>query len=211
MIETFVIAIVVGFMLGGLPFGYWIALVAGAGDIRQRGSGNTGATNVWRVIGATAGSSTLILDIGKGVAAVLVASALSASPEYAEYLKVSAGLSSIAGHIFSPFLGFRGGKGVNTSLGVFATLLPQETAVALVAFLIVVASTRYISLGSVVAAIALFLAALVETLFDYHAPAPVYLALTSVVASLIVFAHRSNLARIFSGSENKFNWRGKSA
>ncbi|HSG98800.1 MAG TPA: glycerol-3-phosphate 1-O-acyltransferase PlsY [candidate division Zixibacteria bacterium] len=202
-------ALLCGYLLGSLPFGYWLARLWGAGDIRRSGSGNTGATNVWRVAGKAPGLLTLALDIGKGCAAVALATALVEDPSALEPARLGAGAAAVLGHMYSPLLKFRGGKGVNTALGVFAILLPVETAVAVGAFVLTVLLSRMISLGSIVAALTLAGVVIVERVSGYHAPPEIYLPVAIALAVAIIFAHRANIRRLLKGTENKFSFSGK--
>lgn len=209
----FVACLVAAFLLGGIPFGLIIGYLAGGGDIRAQGSGNIGATNVWRVVGPTAALAVFIGDIGKGALAVFLARWLyhSSWPIPVSTAAVAVGAAAILGHVFSPYLRFRGGKGVNTALGVFAGLLPLEIAAGLIAFLIVVAAFRYVSLGSLVGAV-VFVAAVWVRRYGYHdSITPLYLAVASLAGLLILFTHRHNLKRLAAGTEPRFRWRKTSA
>ena len=149
------IPIVLSYLLGSIPFGYLIVSAKTGGDIRQTGSGGTGATNVSRRAGKAAGILTLVFDALKGVAAVLIARLLLTHQEHALWWIGFAGLVAIIGHIFPVWLGFRGGKGVATGVGVFLVLTPLAVLVAGLLFLIIVALTRYVSLGSMIGALSI--------------------------------------------------------
>lgn len=186
------------------------------GDIRQTGSGGTGATNVTRRAGKAAGVLTLLLDALKGAAAVLFAmwvlSAPAVGPQRGvsldtphEWWVVAAGLAVMIGHIFPVWLKFRGGKGVATGVGVFLVLMPAVVAIAALIFVATILLTRYVSLGSMVAALSIP----VLTLLKHKFISPGYdLAPTMTVAVLgallIVFAHRENVGRLVQGQESKF-------
>jgi glycerol-3-phosphate acyltransferase PlsY len=167
-------------------------------DIRTEGSGNAGATNVLRSHGRVLGLAVAGLDIAKGAAAVLLVRALTADPRYA----AAAGLAVVAGHVFPIFYGFRGGKGVATAVGAFAVLAPPATVVCVGVFIVVVAATRYVSLGSVVAMV--LLPPIAGMLF--RAPRAV-VAAAAAVAVLIVIKHRENLRRLALGEERKLGGR----
>jgi glycerol-3-phosphate acyltransferase PlsY len=199
------------FMIGSVPTGYIIAKAKGV-DIRGAGSGNVGATNVNRVLGASAGLYTLIGDIFKGllgVSLVYLADAvlidvrdLQTIPAVylqPSYYAASVGFSTIAGHCFSPFLGFKGGKGVATSLGVFLLVCPLYLLVAVVIFAILVSLTRYVSLGSLSAAATL---PLVVLIFE-GTQNEVLLISTLCTTALVFFRHQGNIKRLISGTENK--------
>jgi len=187
---------VLGYLIGSIPFALVLARQRGL-DLRKVGSGNLGAANVFRASGATAGVLVAVLDIGKGAVSVLVAEQLSDGPAW----PAVAGLAAIVGHVYPIWLRFRGGKGVATACGVFAVLTPLAAAPALAAFLATVWITRYISLGSVVASVVL-----PPLTYVTGSSAPVVAA--GVAASiLIVFRHRSNLARLASGTERRIGAR----
>jgi glycerol-3-phosphate acyltransferase PlsY len=205
----FFVAALVGYLIGAIPFGYIIARIYGIRDIRLVGSGNVGAANVWRSAGPSAGILVLIFDIGKGVAAVLVASFMPATDTVIEYLKLTAGFAAVMGHVFPVYLSFRGGKGVNTALGVMITLLPVEALIALTAFIITVVVSRYISLGSVLASIAFFAVVLIRWLLDFSGTHTVYVPASFLLVVLIVLAHRSNIKRLLSGDENRFSFHSR--
>lgn len=203
---TLFLYIVIAYMLGGLPFGLAAGYLAGCGDIRKQGSGNIGATNVWRVAGPTAAVFVFVCDIAKGVAAVLLVS-LFASNTWSVSVATAAlagGVAAVLGHTFSPFLKFRGGKGVSTALGVFLSLLPAETGIAFAVFLIVVLLSRYISLGSIIGAL-VFAAILWIERYAMGKPVELtYIIAATVVAALIVLTHRQNIRRLWQGTESRF-------
>ena len=204
-----ILAILIGYLLGSIPFGYLTARLYGIDDIRQYGSGNIGATNAWRVAGPSAGLLVTICDIGKGVLAVVVASRIGGDVLSLEYVKLIAGMAAIVGHLFPVFFLFRGGQGVNTALGVMLTLLPVQALIALGVFIVAVAVSRYISLGSILAATALFLSVLITWLADLSDVHPVYVVTTFILALLIIYAHRSNIKRLIAGNENRFSFSSK--
>jgi acyl phosphate:glycerol-3-phosphate acyltransferase len=198
------IVIFVSYLLGSIPFGYLIVNAKTGGDIRQTGSGGTGATNVSRRAGKAAGVFTLILDALKGAAAVIVARIVLSGDENAAWWIAAAGIVAMLGHIFPVWLGFRGGKGVATAVGVFAVLAPLALLCAGVLFAIVVWNTRYVSLGSIIGAVSVPMFICVQSLIQ---PIPDMLPIfvSSVVgAGLIVFAHRANIERLREKTENKF-------
>ncbi len=190
------LAAVTGFLLGSIPFSYLLARVYGGLDIRAVGSGNVGATNVARVAGWRLGVVALLLDAAKGAAAALAGCSF-AGPEQATAAGAIAGGAAILGHVFTPWLGFRGGKGVATGAGVFAVLAPMPLGIALAAFAAAVALSRMISLGSVSAAVMLPIAALVLRL-----PGPSVL-LAFGAGMLILFTHRTNIARMLQKTESR--------
>jgi glycerol-3-phosphate acyltransferase PlsY len=196
--------LVLAYLLGGIPFGWLVSRAFGVTDIRAHGSGNIGATNVWRTLGPKAALWVYLGDIGKGVVAVLIARAVEQDILSRDYFLVLTALATVAGHVFSIYLSFRGGKGVNTALGVMMSLLPWHTLIALAIFIVTVAASKYISLGSVLASITLFLATVTEKLTFSPDLSAIYTVLTALIMFLMIFTHRANLARIRSGTENKF-------
>lgn len=211
---TILAGILISYLLGAIPVGLIVARLAGVGDIRRHGSGNIGATNVWRTAGFKVAIWVFILDIGKGVAAVLlgryIATAYSVAPFAIEHFMVLCGIAAILGNVFPIFLAFKGGKGVNTSLGVMATLLPLQTAIAFAVFLIVVLTTRFISLGSILAGVTLATVVIVQRVMFDMPIADVYVAVSLLLAVLVIFTHRQNIVRLVSGTENRFSARSHS-
>jgi glycerol-3-phosphate acyltransferase PlsY len=190
---TRIIVVVVAYLLGSIPFGYLIVRRKMGADIRQTGSGGTGATNVTRRAGKAAGVLTLLLDAAKGSAAVLIARAIAGD----DWLIAAAAIAALVGHMFPVWLGFRGGKGVATGVGIFLVLAPIALLCAGVIFVAIVALTRYVSLGSIIAAI--LIPVFVWLLSDLR---PLFVA-AIVGAALIIFAHRGNIQRLMSGTESR--------
>ena len=189
-----VLPVFAGYLLGSISFAVWLVRRRTGGDIREVGSGNAGATNVLRAHGKGLAALVALADVAKGAAAVFVARAFTADPRVA----AAAGLAAIVGHVFPLFYGFRGGKGVATSVGAFLVLAPLATAVCLGVFVLVVAATRYVSLGSIVAMC--LLPPVAGLLFQ--APRPVVMAAAGA-ALLIVLKHTENLKRLARGEERK--------
>lgn len=188
------ISVVIGYLVGSIPFALVLARRWGTGDLRQVGSGNVGAANVVRASGLKPGLLVAILDMSKGMAGVLIVQRLFGSLDAAAL----AGFAAIVGHIYPVWIGFRGGKGVATACGVFVVLAPIAATAALVSFVICVWKTRFVSLGSVLASVMVPLLAWVT-----RDPAAV-VAAGSAAAALIVFRHRSNLRRLWTGTERRF-------
>lgn len=193
--------VVLAYLLGSLPFGYVLVKLRGAGDVRARGSGSTGATNVARTLGPGAGLLVLALDAGKGYAAVWLAARLS---EGDLRWTAAAGVAAILGHSFPVFIRFRGGKSVATGLGVFLFLTPLAVAVCLGVWLSALAIWRYVSLSSMLATAAYPVLAYAL----YHPALPVLLA-GVVGACIIVLRHHENIRQLMAGTENKFALRRK--
>jgi len=190
---TRIVIVIVAYLIGSIPFGYLIVRRKIGADIRQTGSGGTGATNVSRRAGKAAGILTLLLDAAKGSVAVLIAKAVAGD----DWVIAAAAIAALVGHIFPVWLGFRGGKGVATGVGIFLVLAPVALLCAGVVFVAIVALTRYVSLGSIVAAI--LIPVFVWLLSDLR---PLLIA-AIVGAALIVFAHRGNIQRLASGTESR--------
>jgi glycerol-3-phosphate acyltransferase PlsY len=180
-------SILIGYLAGSLPIGYLVAQSAGGVDLRRVGSGNVGATNVYRSAGLPTAIAVMIADMGKGAGAVLLAGGGASA--------AAAGVAAVVGHVYPVWLGFRGGKGVATASGVFGVLSPLPTLVAAAAFAAVVARSRFVSLGSVVATIVL---PIVEWLTPGRRSVDIG---ATVVAVLILFRHRGNIARLRSRTE----------
>jgi glycerol-3-phosphate acyltransferase PlsY len=207
-----VLVIILAYLLGSIPFGYLIVRAKEGGDIRETGSGGTGATNVSRRAGKAAGVLTLLLDVLKGAAAVLIAmwwlnatTGTDGSNNSNAWLVAAAAIAVMVGHIFPVWLKFRGGKGVATGVGVFLVLMPAVVGIAAFIFVAIVLLTRYVSLASMVAAASIPLLALLRFTFvsadNNFAP-----LITSAVfgATLILLAHRKNVVRLIQGQESKF-------
>ena len=190
-----VLAVTIGYFVGSVPFAFLLARRRGI-DLRLVGSGNIGATNVLRTSGVATAVIAMCLDAVKGALAVLVAQWVAAEPT----TPVAAGLASIVGHLYPVWLRFRGGKGVATAAGVFSVLTPIAFGVSSVVFVLAVWVTRYISVGSIAAAITLAIVAITDS--------PSMVAIGAVVAALIILhRHRSNLARLIAGTERRVGQR----
>jgi glycerol-3-phosphate acyltransferase PlsY len=186
------------YLVGSIPFSFLVARYWGVTDVRRVGSGNVGATNVMRSAGAVPGALALLLDVAKGVAAVLAVARLGGLD-----LAGLAAASAVVGHTYPLWLGFRGGKGVATGAGAFLPLAPVATAVGLLVFAVTLAATRYVSAGSVAGSLALAIAA-----FLTGQPPGVAWAAAGV-ALLVVWKHRGNLARIAGGTESRLGRPGR--
>ena len=192
--------VLAGYLLGSIPFGYLLVRMRSGGDIRAMGSGNIGATNVARTAGWSVGVATLLLDAGKGFLAVWLAGHYSAGN--IRFI-MFAGLAAILGHVFPVWLGFAGGKGVATALGVFLAVCWPAAAAAVVLFLIVVMFWKYVSLASVSAAAAL--PVLFYLLYaPGHAPPTTVSASTILAAAIVIIKHRNNIDRLLAGTEPRF-------
>ncbi len=185
--------VLVGYLLGSLPLGLWLARRWSGVDPRRAGSGNSGATNVYRVSGLRLGLAVMAVDMAKGIGAVLLA-ARSGVPEGTA---VAAGVAAVVGHVFPVWLRGRGGKGVATACGAFSVLAPLATALATLAFVATVAATRVVSAGSLAAILILPSVALVA-----GAPRAVTLG-ALVTAALVAWRHRANIGGIWDGTERR--------
>jgi acyl phosphate:glycerol-3-phosphate acyltransferase len=203
---TLVLVLIASYLLGSIPFGYLAGRLAGI-DIRKAGSGNIGATNVVRVLGKGYGYPVFVLDFLKGLGAVKISIAIATAmrPESgsSEMFGVLAAASSVIGHSFPPWLKFRGGKGVATSAGALFGLMPVATLIGVIIWILVFWLTRYVSLASAAAAIALPLVIFIMTrLNQSHGKALFYSTLC--IAALVIWRHRSNLSRLMRGREPRF-------
>jgi glycerol-3-phosphate acyltransferase PlsY len=199
-------ALASGYLIGGVPFGYLAAHFRGV-DIRAIGSGNIGATNVGRALGRWWGTVVLLLDIAKGFLPVFLLAPFVAAEigsGNVELVRVATGLGTILGHVFTPYLGFRGGKGVATSIGVFAALCSYWVAIPLVAYGLVRKLSGYVSAGSITLAALLPLAAWLQFRLPLSGEAAGWytIAFAVLVGILILLRHSSNIARLVSGTEH---------
>lgn len=185
------------YLIGSIPSSFILGKLFKGIDLRKEGSGNLGATNALRVLGVKLGVLTLVLDIIKGIFAVFFASKINATPV------MLFGFFAVVGHVFPVYLKFQGGKGVATSAGVFLAALPLPTVFALATFILIVVFTKYVSLGSLTAALVLILSQLYFssfTIFQFET------VLTIIVAGFIVYKHRENIKRLLKGNENKLKF-----
>jgi glycerol-3-phosphate acyltransferase PlsY len=194
------VALAAAYFLGSVPFAIVLVRLFRGVDVRTQGSGNAGATNVLRTAGKALAAGTMLLDIGKGVLAVLLMQAVTYD---ARWLGAAAVFVTL-GHVFPVWFAFRGGKGVATAIGSFGVLAPGAVLAVVAAFVLVVATTRFVSLGSVTAACLLPLA--MRLLF--HAPDPEVVA-AAATTFLLVVSHRANITRLLAGTERRLG-RGDS-
>jgi acyl phosphate:glycerol-3-phosphate acyltransferase len=186
--------LIVGYGVGSLPLGYLIASGTMRIDLRTVGSGNVGAANVHRTAGLSLALLVVCLDVAKGAGSVLIAARVTPGAVG----PIAAGVAAIIGHAYPVWLRFRGGKGVATACGVFWILAPTATSIAAVAFIATVWATRYVSLGSLVATVAL-------PLLAWMTSAPATVVVGGIVAALLILErHRDNLARLHHGTERRF-------
>jgi len=190
---TFAVMLVAAYLLGSIPTGLLLGKIRGV-DVRKEGSGNIGATNLYRTVGRSVGAMTLVGDCLKGAIPVLLVKYYALPVEYAAWV----GLAAFCGHVFSLFLMFKGGKGVATALGVFLVLSPLAVAFALAVFVGLMLVWRYVSLGSIMAAAVMPLAvALLQgdrTIF----------LVTLIISAVVIIKHHENIKRLLAGTENRF-------
>lgn len=195
------LTLTMAYLLGSIPFGYVLVRLFRHQDVRATGSGNIGATNVARSGGKGLGLLTLLLDALKGYLAVILAMHLAPSTLHGPSpLAVAAAVTAVLGHVFPVWLGFRGGKGIATALGVFVALVPWVAVAALVLFILVVATTRLVSLGSILAAVAIPIFALL--LVPKRSAA--LLAGLTCISLVSIIKHRANIVRLLQGTESRF-------
>ena len=205
MLISYIFGIVISYLVGSIPFGYVIAIAKGV-DVRKEGSGNIGATNVGRVLGRKFGAIIFVLDLLKGFVVVLLVPILVSDIEFPatsdKLLVILCGLCVLLGHAFPVYLKFKGGKAVATSFGVFIWLAPIPVAIAFGVWILTVIVSRYVSLGSMVGAIAL-MGGVIGLGSSPFGSGKYLTALSIAVAILIIIKHISNIKRIIAGTESR--------
>lgn len=212
---SLVLTIIACYLIGAIPFGIIVSKIFRGFDIRTQGSGNMGSTNAFRVLGWKLGLLVQVLDIAKGIGAIVLASFLfsglpfhNATPfQDITIFRIIAGVSAVLGHIFTVFAGFKGGKGISTAAGMLIGIAPIELAVAFGAFLLVVTLSGYVSLGSVIAAVIFpFTMFLRENAFGVDITGYHTLIIFSILLSvLLIYTHRMNIQRLIEKRENRFD------
>ena len=200
---------IMAYILGSIPTAVWLGRLFFDLDVRDHGSGNAGATNTFRVLGKKVGIPVLLIDIFKGYAAVNLAFIVAQdySTERLVNLQLALGLLAVLGHIFPVFAGFRGGKGIATLLGLVIGVHPQGALIAMGIFLVVFLTSRYVSLGSMVAAVSFpFIMVLV-----YHVTIPSLLIFSFFIAILVLVTHQKNIERLLRNEESRARIRLKSS
>jgi glycerol-3-phosphate acyltransferase PlsY len=206
MYMNFIIFGCLAYLLGSIPSAVWIGKTWYGIDVRQHGSNNAGATNMFRVLGKNAGISVLFIDIFKGFLAVYIPVLVFLEsdyliPEKLIHIQLVAAISAVLGHVFPIFAGFKGGKGVSTSLGIIIGIHPPTAFVCLSLFLIVFLTTKFVSFGAICSSIAFPI-----VLVFIFKTTDFYLILFSIFLSFaVIFAHRKNIVRLVKGEENKMN------
>lgn len=204
-------ALGLGYLSGSLPWGLWLPRWLKGVDVRTLGSLNLGATNVYRTLGPALGVTVLLLDIAKGALPVWLVPGLGVSagfPGGDEWCRIGVALAAVLGHVFTVFAGFKGGKGVATSAGVLLSLSPPAFGIVALVFAVTVATTRYISLGSMLGAVTFATALAFLAPGGVHSPS---FGFGVVVAVLVIVRHKENIARLVRGEERRFSFRGGSA
>ena len=194
-IGLLIIVFAVGYILGSIPSGLLLGKWLWNIDLREHGSHNIGATNAWRTLGKVPGIIVFLADFVKGALAVYIGTALMAT--VSPLGGVVGGMAAIIGHTFSLFLGFKGGKGVATAIGVISMLMPKLTVILFVVWFVIVYISRYVSLGSIIAGV---LAPILAYSFSYP---PEYIIFALLAAVLVIVRHRENIKRLMTGTENK--------
>lgn len=195
--------------MGSIPTAVWVGKIFFGIDVRDHGSGNAGATNTIRVLGPGAGIPVFIIDVMKGFAAVeltyLIKDNFGTHNEYFAMFKVILSFIVVVGHVFPIFAGFRGGKGISTSLGVVLALFPYSAIVATVVFITMLIIFHYVSLGSITAAVIFPFV----NIFIFDAREWAYLVFSIVISLFVIIMHRKNIKRLLSGEESKFFFKKK--
>ncbi len=202
-----VLSFIIAYVLGSIPTAVWIGKVSYGLDVREHGSKNAGATNTFRVLGKKPGIIVLFIDVFKGVIATLIPVFLLTyvPEELLINVRIGCAFLAVTGHLFPLFAGFRGGKGVATSLGVVIGILPLAAAISILIFLMVFLSTRFVSLGALIAAL-LFPFVLK---FAVGTDSVWLLSFGVMVSFMVIIAHRKNIKRLLNGEENKMNFSRK--
>ena len=201
------IAFLVAYLIGGIPSSFIAGKLKGI-DIREHGSGNVGATNALRVLGVKTGVIVMLLDASKGILAISLGSYIVRyfGIDVTQVTQVGLGITAIIGHVFSVYLKFKGGKGVATAAGVYGFLTPYSFLLALIVFVVVVWRSKYVSLGSILAALTLIVAELVRNIM-YDFEFKYVLILSVLVCGFIIIKHKANIKRLIAGNENKIKFR----
>lgn len=202
--------LLISYLIGAIPFGFIVGKLVKKIDVRQHGSGNIGATNVMRVLGVKLGLLVLLLDIFKGFFAVYIARYMGYIVDDWWFLVM--GFTCILGHIYTVFLGFKGGKGVATACGVTMALMPMPFLAALFVFIIIVAFTRFVSLGSISAAIMLSFTITMQYIIssnEYSYKYIYYMIFSYILTLFIILKHKANISRLIKGTENKLSFKKK--
>lgn len=195
------LAILLSYLIGAIPTAVWLGKAFFGKDIRQHGSRNSGATNTFRVLGKSAGYTVLFIDVTKGYLAVELAKWLFGDAEPKTLLNIFAGFTCVIGHVYSVYVGLKGGKGVATSLGVYLALNPFPILICLLVFLVIFLTTKIVSLASISAASFLPFV----SYFLFQQTEIISVAFNMAIATLIIYSHRKNIKRLWKGTESRMN------
>ncbi len=205
------INIILAYLIGSIPTAVWVGKYFHSIDIREHGSKNAGATNTFRVLGKKSGWLVLIVDVSKGVVAATLPfwfeNYFVGYKDELLIMQLTASFSAVCGHVFPIFAGFRGGKGVATSLGIVIGINPLAALICLLLFLVVFVLSKYVSLGAITAATAFPFV----SYFVLKQDARIMIIFTIVLSFLVILAHRRNISRLLKGEENKMNLLKKKA
>lgn len=195
------------YLIGSIPTAVWVSKRFYGIDVREHGSKNAGATNTFRVLGKKPGTFVLLFDVLKGWAATSLALVLvqvnAIDPDNLIYYQLAMGILAVTGHVFPVYVGFKGGKGVATLLGMVLAIQPQAALVCILIFIIVLLLFKYVSLGSMIGAVAFPL--LLLLIPDFHPDKPILTIFGFLLAGLVVYTHRKNIGRLLNGAESKVN------
>ncbi len=195
-----IVLFILAYFSGSLPNGVFVGKGFKGIDIREHGSNNSGATNAFRVLGAKFGILVLVLDALKGFLPLYIGALLGLRGNALVLL----GVTAVIGHTFSPFLNFKGGKGVATSLGIFLYLAPIPMLITLLAFFVIVSITKFVSLGSIISSVLLPTLIFFMPVNSYVSESNGVFYISAILGSYIIFKHRANIKRLLNGTENKF-------
>jgi glycerol-3-phosphate acyltransferase PlsY len=204
MILTLIIGGLIAYLLGSIPTAVWLGKVKYGIDVREHGSKNAGATNTFRVLGKKPGIVVLSVDVFKGIAAVVLPSLLfgkGLTDDELINVRVLSAICAVLGHVLPIFAGFKGGKGVATSLGVIIGLHPETAGICLGLFLIVFMISGFVSLGAITAAVTFP----IVLILMFNVNSPVFISFSILLSAAVIIAHRKNIKRLLSGTEHKMN------
>lgn len=201
---NYILFAIIAYLLGSIPTAVWLGKMKYGIDVREHGSKNAGATNTFRTLGKKAGIVVLIIDIVKGFIASFLPYLFKVGPWQSDELitvQIVAAICAVVGHVYPIFAGFRGGKGVATSLGVIIGIHPPAAGICILVFLIIFIGSQYVSLGAIVASITFP----TSIYFIFKSDSIYLISFSIILASLVIYKHRQNIQRLIAGNENKMN------